>query len=434
MNNAFKPQRRKLITSLAALFAATSLPAWSSPQPVVVVTSFHDELVSRFEAAFEKAYPQYRLQVVWLMPNEAAPYLRKPKQSGVDVYWAASPRTFASLARDGTWRKLSVDRKGLPERAGNTPLTDTDGYYVATEMAGFGFVIAPEALAARQIAVPMDWPDLADPRLVGLVALPIPAKVGFAPPIVEIVLQAFGWERGWALWSQIAANATWVNQGATLVTEEVSSGRCAVGVSIDFFVTSAIANGAPLRFVYPRHTGVNQADAAITVGSSNPAGAQAFIDFLLSPQGQSILAHPDIRRLPVRPSTYDSLPVGYFNPFAAAATGGLQFNGDLARPRLALSSAVFQQMLVQPHDELKALWQRVRAAETSGKPVAAARKQLETPPITEAQAADEALRRQFASRFEGHQDEQLLATETTWQATCAQQRKAVHQLLDEAGA
>ncbi len=431
----FTPSRRTFLAGLAALGAAASRPVFAAaPRPVVVMTSFQDELVSRFESAFEKAHPEYRLQVIWRMPHDAAPYLRQPAQGGIDVYWAASPRTFASLAREGTWRKLPVDRAGLPERVGNTPLLDAEGYYAATEMAGFGFAIAPAVLAARKLAPPKDWTDLADPQLAGQVALPIPARVGFAPPIVEIVLQAYGWERGWALWSQIAANAVLVDRGATFVTDEVSSGRCAVGVSIDFFVTSAIANGAALEFVYPLQTGVNQANAAITRASPNAAGAKAFVEFLLSQSGQKILTHPDIRRLPVRPSAYDGVPAGYFNPFASAAAGHLQFDGDAARPRLGLSSAVFEQMLVLPHEEIKALWQRLRRAEASGKSVAAARKLLETPPLTELQANDDTLRQQFANRLEGNLRLQVLDVERNWQTVCSQQRKQAQHLLDEVDA
>jgi len=434
MSTGFVTSRRRFLAGMATLATATARAAQPAVRPVVVMTSFQDELVSRFEAAFEKAYPQYRLQVLWRMPHDAAPYLRQPAQGGVDVYWAASPRTFAGLARDGAWRKLPVDRAGLPDRAGNTPLADADGFYTATEMAGFGFAVSPAALSARKLAAPKDWTDLADPQMLGQIALPIPARVGFAPPIVEIVLQAYGWEQGWALWSQIAANAVLVDRGATFVSDEVASGRCAVGVSIDFFVTSAIANGAALQFVYPGHTGVNPAHAAVTSSSPNPQGAKAFVEFLLSQDGQKILTHPDIRRLPVRPTAYEGLPAAYFNPFAAAANGGLQFDGEASRPRVGLSSAVFQQMLVQPHGEIRDLWQRVRAAQSSGKPVAAARKLLETPPLTEAQAADEGLRRQFVNRLEGNLGQQVSAAEAAWQETCAKQRNAARQLLDEVGA
>lgn len=429
----FSASRRHFLAGVAALGLAAGPARAAAPARVVVMTSFQDELVSRFEAAFEKAHPQYRLQMLWRMPHDAAPYLRQPAQGGVDVYWAASPRTFTALAREGIWRPLPVDRAGLPARIGNTPLADADGYYAATEMAGFGFALAPAALAALGVGAPADWSDLADLRLAGQIALPVPARVGFAPPIVEIVLQAYGWRRGWALWSQIAANAVLVERGATFVNDELAAGRCALGVSIDFFVTSAIANGAALEFVYPRHTGVNPAHAAITRDSPNPAGAAAFVAFLLSPAGQALLGHPDIRRLPVRPSAYDALPAGYFKPFAAAMAGALAFDGAAAQPRLGLSSALFQQMLVEPHADLVALWTRLRAAEARGMALGAARALLETPPVSEAQAADAALRRQFA-QLEGARERTPSALEIGWSQACRERRDAARQLLERAGA
>lgn len=427
--------RRRFVAGLATAGLSVLAPiARGAPRPVVVLTSYPDELVSRFEAAFEKAHPEYRLQAVWRMPHDAAPYLRQPGQGGVDVYWAASPRTFAALARDGAWRMLTVDRAVLPATVGNTALADVGNRYVASELAGYGFAVAPQALAERGLPLPGDWPDLADGRLFGQIALPIPARVGFAPPMVEIVLQAFGWEAGWALWSQIVANARLVERGSTFVSEEVAAGRCAVGVSIDFFVNSAIANGAPLQFIYPRHTGVNPAHVAITAGSPNPAGAQAFVDFLLSRPGQSLLAHPDIRRLPVRPDAYAKVPDTAFNPFAAAAAGGLGFDSDRARPRLSLTAALFQQMLVAPHRELQDLWSRLRRVEQGGRSLPELRRLLGEPPLTEAEAADPELRRQLGERLEGDDGARPVPVEAVWAETCRRRRSTVRQGLEALGA
>jgi hypothetical protein len=52
--------------------------------------------------------------------------------------------------------------------------------------------------------------ETADPRFAGQIALPSPATVGFAPPLMEIVLQAYGWEEGWALWSEMMVRA-WIS-------------------------------------------------------------------------------------------------------------------------------------------------------------------------------------------------------------------------------
>ena len=423
--------RRRFLKSGAALALATTIgkAASAAPKTVNVVTSYPDEFVSRIEAAFEKAHPEYRLRIIWRMPGDAAPFLQQPGHGGADVYWSPSPRTFSRLAGKGIWRQLPVDRKMLPTHIGKAALSDAEGYYTATEVAGFGFAVSPAALAKHGIALPRDWPDLTDPRLAGLISLPVPARVGFAPPLIDIVLQAWGWEHGWALWSEIAANAVLIDQGSTFVTDEIVAGRSAVGISIDFFVNAAIANGAQLEFIYPLHTGLNPAHIAVTRDSANPAGAAAFAGFILSPAGQGLLAHPDIRRLPVRPDVYASLPGRPYNPFAAAAAGGLQFDSDAARPRLATLATVFQQMLIEPHAELRELWQRLHRAEASGQPTTPIRALLTRPPIDEATANSPELQRLIGLRLEGGREAPLTSAELAWRDRCTQQRRRAAQLL-----
>lgn len=438
----FSALRRRLLLALGAgaagsLLAATALAAGKTRerQPVVVVTSYNDEVFSRFEAAFEKAWPQYKLQLVWRMPHDALPYLSQPKQSGADVYWSASPRNFAALAAAGAWQPLGIDLSGLPKTVGKARLTDADGLYTATEMAGYGFIVNPAALAKLGLAEPKDWTDLTAPAYAGQIVMPIPSRVGFAPVMVEILLQAYGWEKGWAVWSGIAGNAgSLMDRGSTFVTDEVGSGRRAVGLSIDFFAVAAIANGAPLRFAYPAHSGINPAHIAITKNAANPAGARAFAQFVLAANGgQKIITHREIHKLPVRPAVYRELPADYFNPFAAAEKGVFDYDGDLGRDRLGLLSALFEQMLIREHGELVALWQRLHRAEAAGKDVAAARKLLESPLITAAEAADPALQQPFRSRLEGAEPGSVGALEQRWQERSQANRAEAGRLLQQAG-
>ncbi|TCJ11657.1 extracellular solute-binding protein [Parasulfuritortus cantonensis] len=434
MTTRIDPIRRRLLAGLAASLVAPGLLAAETRRTVRVLTSYPDAVVARFESAFEAAHPEYRLQFVWRMPHDAQPYLEAPGQNGVDVYWAASPRVFSALARAGRLQKLGLDTTGLPDRLGNAPLADPDGYYRCTEMAGYGFVVNPDALAGLGLAAPADWSDLADPRYAGRIALPIPARVGFAPPMVEIVLQAWGWQAGWALWSEIAGNAVLLDRNSTFVTDEVASGRLLVGLSIDFFVASAIANGVPVRFAYPRHGGINPAQVAIPAAAPDPAGGRAFAAFVLSDAGQRLLGHPDIRKLPVRPAVYAELPAGYYNPFAAAGLGAFDYDGDSARTRLALSAALFEQTFVADHAAHAALWQRVHAAEAAGKAVAAARRALATVPLDEAAAADPALRGLFQGRLEGSAAEPAGKVEQAWRARAAALRAEADAALKEVAA
>jgi phosphoglycerate transport regulatory protein PgtC len=421
MNDSFmqSPSRRAFIKATGAVGVAAATgwatPAFAKPVDIVVVTSYPDEVVSRFEAAFEKANPGYRLRIVWHMPHDALPTLRKPGPEGVDVYWTPSPYNFAVLKREGLLRKLDVDRGGLPGRVGNTLIDDPDGYYVATETAGYGFAINPGYLKAHDLPEPADWSDLADPRYAGHIALPNPGKVGFAPVMADIALQAYGWEKGWAVWSAAVANSMLVERGGTFVTDELASGRRGIGPSIDFFVASAIAKGAPLRFIYPKNGGVNPAQVAIMTGAKNLDGARAFVSFLLSEAGQRLVTHPDIRKLPIRPSVYASLDAGYHNPFAAAAAGGYGYDGLRTEGRLPLIAALFEIALAQRRDVLTKLWPKARAA--AGERGEEARRLLSAVPIDEAQTDWTETQRVFSARRDDPKADQVaLEIERRWAA------------------
>lgn len=422
--------RRGFIQGLAGLglLGGAGLAGAVPRRDLVVVTSYPDEVVSRFEAAFEKGHPQWRLRIVWRMPHDAMTYLRHPAAEGVDVYWSPAPRNFAQLKREGRLRRPEIDRSGLPGRIGNTAIDDRDGDYLATETAGYGFAVSPAALAARGLAAPADWRDLAAPEYAGAIALPDPARVGFAPVMVDIPLQAYGWERGWATWSAIVANSSMVERGGLSVIEELGPDRRAVALSIDFFVAQAISKGASLRFIYPRHGGVNPGQVAMLAAGRNPGGARAFIAFLLSPAGQKLLAHPDVRKLPVRPSVYAELPAGYHDPFAAAA-GGYGYASERGLGRLALIAALFHTVLVESRPALTRCWSRARAI--GGEAGERAIRVLERVPVSEAEADRPDWQRAFAERGDDAAAAVLAAElEEHWRRAGAQALAEAERILE----
>ncbi|MCP3751903.1 ABC transporter substrate-binding protein [Pseudomonas sp. SBB6] len=425
---------------LLALVLGSASSQAAAPQPVVVLTSYPEEMMTRFEAAFERANPGYRLQILWRQGFDALPYLRQADQGGVDVYWAPSPGNFSQLAKDAGWQPLGVDLQGLPPRLGGIALRDRDARYQATELAGYGFAINPGELAKLNMPAPRDWPDLLDARLRGRIALPDPARVGFAPVLLDIVLQAYGWDKGWALWSELAGQSRLVSRGGTLVSDEVASGRSAVGVSIDFFVASAISNGQPVEFVYPAHGGLNPAHIAITRTAKQVEGARAFVHFVLSPEGQTLLADPDIRKLPVRPGVYAQLPADYHDPFAAARQGSYAYANDSSRERLALITSLFDQWLGLPHEQLSALWARVHAGEAQGRDLTAVREFLSVPPIDDDQATSATLLALFGQRQDHgmlrqpvSDQDALGREEIAWQFHSARQQAQAERLLAAMG-
>ncbi len=404
-----------------ALGSWLSPPAATAAERVVVMTSYPQEVFATFEAAFERLNPDLDVEVLWRMPHDALPYLRNEGRGHVDVYWAAAYRNFGLLKRDRLLRPFRPARDEIPGRVGPFRLSDADGFFEAVEMAGFGLISNPGYLTVRGLEVPREWTDLAEERFAGHVILPIPSKVGFAPNLIDTVLQGHGWDAGWRLVSGIAANSVLLGAGSGTIVDEVRSGRRGVGATIDFFANQAIAGGAPLVFRYPSVGGYSFAHVGLLQDASNPSGGERFARFLVSADGQALLASPEIRKLAIRPDAYLTGRFGN-NPFADPAAPALRYDPDLGVRRAALVSALFDQFVTRRHAALVTAWETVRAARRSAgadtialDAVDAAESLLTALPVTPLQAMDPAFAAIFdRRRTDATADAEARALEEAW--------------------
>lgn len=410
-----------LVGVLAAWLPAAG--ALALEDRVVVVTSYPEEVSTRFETAFEKAHPGTDVQIVWKQVRDAAADLSRPDQGGVDVYWAPALTAFPTLRDAGAFRPLAVDRTVLPGRIGAQRISDPEGCFEAFEVAGYGIVSNPAVLAGKGLPAPATWRDLADPRYAGGVVLPVASRVGFSPALYDVILQAEGWTAGWALVGEVAANASLAGAGPAVTDGVVEA--AAAAPTIDFFPRTQIANGHDLRLVYPPRTAFLPAHVAITRTAPHAQAAAAFVDFALSRPGQEILFHPDVRRYPVRPDAYATAPAGQANPFQRAADDGFAYDTGLGIDRAALIAALFDRMVTERHDRLKTLWPAIRAAEAAAAADPAqtdaarrARALAATVPVSDADARDPAILAAFRDRHSSAEAEaRAAALEASWTQT-----------------
>ncbi len=404
MTSTFRWTRRDWLRGLAAGMAGATGWARGAETPpgagtVVVLTSYAEELSVRYQALFERLYPGSRVEILWRQSADALAYLRR-SPGEVDVYWAPAPGNFTALAGEGRFAPLQAIRQDGPALAhavAGQPIDDPQGRYAAFELAGYGIAYHPAAVQRLGRPAPKDWADLTHPAYAGQIQIPIPGRIGFAPVLIEALLQGPGWDAGWALLAALGANADFGSASdASPGPDQVVSGARAARLTIDFFANQAMAGGASLAFVYPRRTAYNPAQIGVLADAPHPALAQAFAALCLSEPGQTLLLHPDVRRLPVRPGLYATHPELPARPFAP---GNLAYDGALTRARSGLVAALFELALVQRHDEQAALWAALHRAERVQPGQAAvreARALLSAPPVADAQQTDPALRQRFA--------------------------------------
>lgn len=402
------------------------------PETLTVVTSYPEQMTTRFQESFERKYPNVHVRIVWKQRNDAFAMLGQPDGGGADVYWAPSLENYRALADKGAFQHLDVDRAVLPGKLGRQWLSDPGGAFEAAEIAGYGVAVNLETLQQHALPKPKTWRDLASPAFRGLISVPVAGRVGFSPVLYDVIFQSEGWTPGWALLTEIAANAGVAHSGGEPIGA-VESGDAAIGFAIDFFAASAAANGKPIAMIYPTRTAFVPAHIALMAHAPHPQQARAFVDFVLSRDGQILLLHPDISRHPVRLDAYEPTPPGVTNPFAIVKDL-FPFDSEKARLRRAAIVALFDVAVAERMDELKMLWPLIQSAEVSAttpaqKAAAAiARQKAGFVPMSAAEADDSA----FLARFSS--PEFVKTQSELWRTEISRSRGEAFDLLAKAGA
>ena len=395
-----------------------SLALWlltgtATAKEVIIVTSFPKELFETYKKAFELKNPGITVVINSKQTNAGVTYLRETKaKPEADLFWVSAPDAFQTLDSDGLLEKYSPPKEimaRIPAKIGNFPIHEPDGKYFGFAISGYGLMWNKHYLKAHKLPMPKEWTDLTNPRYYNHLVISAPSRSGTTHLTIETILQAYGWDKGWALLLNAGANMGSITERSFGVPEAVISGQYGIGVVIDFFGLSAIASGQPVEFVYPSLTSVVPASVGIVKGGPNPQEARTFVNYLLSEAGQMVLFAPEIAQLPVIPDLYAKAPKDYPNPFKKKM-GGVEFNDELSSSRRDVVNSLYDHIITFRHNELRDAWKSIYNAEAAlpksksantaqGKgQVAEARKLASQAPINDKRASDKEVTGAFKSK------------------------------------
>ena len=392
---------RKLVFGLAVLL----LGATAGAQDKLVLVSPHWEGIQReFEWAFQSYYRKRTGRTVtlqWLDVGGTMAILRyirtnfskSPEGIGVDIFWGGGIDPYLQLKREGLLQPVrlspNIIRK-LPKTVAGVPLYDPDGMWYGAAVSGFGIMFNKAVLKTLKVKQPRTWEDLTDPRLFNWVAIPDPRRSGSAHMMCEIILQAYGWEKGWDILAKIFANSKRVAPGSDEPVTDVSNGEIAAAPSIDFYAWAKIAEAGEelLGFVYPpKLTIINPDSIAVLKGAPNRKVAQIFMEFVLSEEGQKLWLLPrgapggpkqfTLARMSVLPHLYEQLKgqaVIKVNPFKFKP--GFRYDSQKGDRRIDVLNSLLGAFFITPHKDLKAYWQQA---------IKGGRKVTFKPPVSEAE-------------------------------------------------
>ena len=439
------PLIRQTMVTAACLLAGWGMQV-AQAGTVTVVTSFPKELTQAYKAAFEKANPEIKIEILNKNTVQGIAYVRElPVGQRPDVFWASAPDAFEVL----TGLKLlepigDLANKAAPSKVGAYPINSPDNLYLGQALAGYGLMWNTRYMAANKVPAPKQWADLMKPVYFGHVAMSSPSRSGTTHLTVETLLQGEGWDKGWSQLLQISGNSAAITERSFGVPDGVNNGQFGIGLVIDFFGLAGKYSGFPVEFVYPDVTAVVPANIALVSGGKNTAEARKFISFTVSQQGQELLYNPKISRLPILPpeAMGGKTPAGYPNPFEIAKRAKVQFNSDLSETRYNVVSGLFDQTITFRLKELQAATKAIHAAEAAlaRKPnanaaglIKQAREAAFSPVVTAQKASDKEFLALFAAnKKDAAVSKSVTGLENHWNNSARQNYERARSLAEQA--
>jgi len=399
---------------LAAGLAALVTNPCHAQRELIIVSPHWEGIQYEFGRAFAEHYRQrtgQSVQVRWrdlggtsqIEKALDATYQATPATSGIDVFFGGGIDPYESQKTKGQLHPYKLPDTllaAIPPAIGGFVIVDPDYAFYGAALSSFG--ILENRRVTRLVGLPAveTWEDLGHPDLDGWVSSADPRKSGSVHMIYEIILQAYGWDKGWQVIHRMSGNVKSFLQSSSAPTKEVSVGDAAYAVSIDIngMTQQAFIGKEDVRFSIPRGVSVINPDGiAILKGAPNLDVAQAFLDFVMGPEGQALWMRPTgtpggavrfgISRMGILPRDYEgdlSQLLVPLNPFAIDYP--FRYNTPVGSRRWGVVNSLIGMGVIDVHTHLRRAWAAIHRAPPARRPALLA--EFDRPLASEAEALE----------------------------------------------
>ncbi len=269
----------RLLSTLALVLMAGT----ASAETITLYTSQSPEIAQQTVDAFQAKYPDIKVEWTRNGTSQLMNVLRAEIAAGEvkpDLLLVADTINLGQLKAEG--------------RLMPYPEARVDGYDASTfdkDKMFFGTKIISTGIAYNtQIAKPVaTWNELLVEDNKGQIAVPSPLYSGAALNHLHSVIYVDS--IGWDFYKKLAELDVAPEGGNGPALKAVASGLSKYGIIADADVIRAKANGSPVDLIFPTD-GVSFITEPVAIMSTakQPEAAKRFVDFLLSKEGQELVA------------------------------------------------------------------------------------------------------------------------------------------------
>lgn len=316
-------------TRTTAVSSSTSGPVSLAGQTITLYNGQHEQTTAQLVSAFEK---RTGVQVKTRSSDEVElgnQIVQEGSNSPADVFYTENTPVLEHLREESLLAPIEPSTLAVIPARYSSSQGDWVGVSARVSVMVYTSKISPASLPSSILA-------LAEPQWKGKLAI-APSETDFQPLITGITkLDGAAAAEKWL--AGVKANSRIYPDNETVVTQ-VNNGQSAIGLINHYYwyrLRDEVGQSglhSALHFYAPRDPGylLNVSGAAVLKSSSHQAAAQAFVAFLVSREGQEVIAHSHSYEYPLRPGVSPASSLTPFNQLQPAAVT-LEDLGDGSAP------------------------------------------------------------------------------------------------------
>ncbi|NLO39277.1 MAG: ABC transporter substrate-binding protein [Ruminiclostridium sp.] len=292
-----------LMITLAACTGITPLPVPQTSEPVIEETSGGKEAsgsvmlysslkeaqLDAIKTGFMSKYPGIKMDYYAAGTSKVATKLATEKQSGqiaCDVVWVGDPSNYITFKEQGI-----LEAYESPEASKiDTAFRDPDNYFVGARLVAMGFAYNTNTVTEEN--APRVWNDLLKEEFRNQIVMTDPGESGTTFYLVAGMMSSDKY--GVDFFKKLKEYGTELESGTTSTHTKVAANAYKVCIAVDYVTQTLEKDGSTIKFVYPDEDLIAiSSPIALIKGSKNQENARLLYDFILSVEGQRILADND---------------------------------------------------------------------------------------------------------------------------------------------
>ena len=279
------------VTALIPFFNPGLVSAQAKPGGrTLLYTSVPQELATRFGDAFMKTRPEIKVEIYRAGSTEIGTKLAAEREVGgirADLLWLADAPVYYELKAKGELLAyISPEAKHIP-----ADLKDPNGYFTAGRLINMIIAVNQEVVPLKD--APKAWKDFPDLGKKAVMGNPLYSGSNF------VTVAAFVKQDGWGWFERARAKGVAIVRGNSEAASALAGKEFGIAMTLDYIVSGLIKKGAPLAIVWPAEGAISvPSPIAIIKGTKNPDASKAFVDYVLSKEGQQFLVTQEV--IPVR--------------------------------------------------------------------------------------------------------------------------------------